>query len=58
VSIVDRDGQHRGKDEKLLANVVPAPPIRARVWLRAAICSTFWSSVMTSTMFGRTFVPA
>jgi hypothetical protein len=50
---VARDGQHSELETKLLANVVPRWPRRARVFGSARISSSLWSSVMMTRMFGR-----
>ncbi len=54
---VARDGAQSEKLAKLLSKVVPDPP-RSRFTLSITrIDSTVWSSVMITTMFGRTAVP-
>jgi hypothetical protein len=40
---------------KLFAKVVPRSPTSALVWGIARIASTVWSSVITTTTFGRTW---
>ena len=48
-----RDGQHSGNVATELVNVVPGAPISALVRFMTRIDSCVWSSVMTSTTFGR-----
>src|SRR5918997_5121932 len=53
VTNVARDGQQSGKDAKLFVNVVPRAASSAFTFVMTRTDSTVWSSVITTTMFGR-----
>src|SRR5215210_8041104 len=50
---VEREGQHNEYETKLLSNVTPWFARSARTLPITRIDSTVWSSVMTTTTFGR-----
>ena len=56
VMYVDLDGQQSGKDAKLFVNVVPRAASSVFTFGMTRIDSTVWSSVISTTMFGRVCV--